>query len=157
MLKAIWAQSCNGIIGDGATMPWHVPEDLQHFKQTTLGEPVIMGRKTWESLPVKPLPRRANFILSRRNPGPWSAGAEVIHTIPDTGWIIGGGEVYAATIDRVQQIERTLIDVPTAALPPEESAVFAPELGDEFTCSHVTDWQLSRSGLRYRFETWQRG
>ena len=50
-LGAIWAQSLDGIIGDGEQMPWHVPEDLAHFKEVTLGSPVIMGRRTWESLP----------------------------------------------------------------------------------------------------------
>lgn len=50
MLGAIWGQSLDGIIGDGEQMPWHVPEDLKHFKDVTMGAPVIMGRKTWESL-----------------------------------------------------------------------------------------------------------
>ena len=53
MLGAIWAQSLDGIIGDGEQMPWHVPEDLKHFKDVTMGAPVIMGRKTWESLNPK--------------------------------------------------------------------------------------------------------
>ena len=51
-LGAIWAQSLDGVIGDGDTMPWHLPEDLQHFKATTMGHPIIMGRRTWEGLPL---------------------------------------------------------------------------------------------------------
>ena len=69
MLRAIWAQNLMGLIGDGKSMPWHVPEDLQHFKKLTLGSPIIMGRRTWESLPVRPLPGRKNLVLSRRTPG----------------------------------------------------------------------------------------
>ena len=96
MIGAIWAQSRNGVIGDGQGMPWHIPEDLKHFKAVTLGQPVIMGRRTWESLPFKPLPGRENLVLSSRDPGEWSAGATVITEIPQEGWIIGGGEVYRA-------------------------------------------------------------
>lgn len=66
-LGAIWAQTIDGVIGRDGVMPWHVPEDLQHFKEVTSGKPVIMGRRTWESLPDthKPLPGRANIIVSR--------------------------------------------------------------------------------------------
>ena len=69
MLGAIWAQSVDGIIGDGEDMPWHLPEDLKHFKDTTSGHPIIMGRRTWESLPFKPLPNRKNIVLSSREAG----------------------------------------------------------------------------------------
>lgn len=67
ILGAIWAQTCDGIIGRNGTMPWHVPEDLKHFQRTTAGKPVIMGRRTWESLPdtYKPLPGRVNIVITR--------------------------------------------------------------------------------------------
>ena len=109
MLRAIWAQNLMGLIGDGKSMPWHVPEDLQHFKKLTLGSPIIMGRRTWESLPVRPLPGRKNLVLSRRTPGKWSNGASVIASVPESGWVIGGGVVYAATIDiaRLSTLRRT--------------------------------------------------
>ena len=80
ILGAIWAQTDKGIIGRNGTMPWNVPEDLKHFQRTTVGKPVIMGRRTWESLPetYKPLPGRVNIIISRsvsgveyRNGGIW--------------------------------------------------------------------------------------
>ena len=66
-LGAIWAQTDKGVIGRNGTMPWCVPEDLKHFQRTTAGKPVIMGRRTWESLPdaYKPLPGRINIIVSR--------------------------------------------------------------------------------------------
>lgn len=157
MLHAIWAQNEAGIIGDGATMPWHVPEDLKHFKEKTLGADVIMGRKTWESLPKTPLPGRRNIIISRRPAGEWSAGAEVTDTIPTTGWIIGGGQLYAATINEVSVIERTLIDAPVTAADLAGAAVYAPEIPADFTCRDRSEWFTSTLGLRYRFETWVRG
>lgn len=80
ILGAIWAQTDKGVIGRNGTMPWHVPEDLKHFQRTTAGKPVVMGRRTWDSLPetYKPLPGRVNIIVSRsvngvecRNGGVW--------------------------------------------------------------------------------------
>lgn len=153
MLHAIWAQSTNGVIGDGSSMPWHLPEDLQHFKQTTLHQPIIMGRRTWLSLPFRPLPGRENIVLSSQTPGEWSQGATVTTTIPDTGWIIGGGQVYAATIDAVATIERTVIDQDFDL---GERAVYAPEIPSTFCLTTHSPWLISASGLRYRFETWKR-
>ncbi|MDO4762044.1 MAG: dihydrofolate reductase [Corynebacterium sp.] len=153
MLKAIWAQNRAGVIGDGEDMPWHVPEDLAHFKKVTLGEPVIMGRRTWESLPLKPLPGRENFVLSSRAPGAWSQGATVIDSVPKAGWIIGGGQVYAATLGQVSRIERTLIDVDTDL---GSRAVYAPEIPDNFVLESESEWMVSTSGVRYQFQTWVR-
>ena len=67
-LNLIFARARNGVIGKDNTLPWHLPEDLAHFKQTTLGQPVVMGRKTWESLPPKfrPLPGRTNIVVTRQ-------------------------------------------------------------------------------------------
>ena len=66
-LGLIYARARNGVIGKGGTLPWHLPEDLAHFKRLTMGCPVIMGRKTWDSLPPKfrPLPGRENVVLTR--------------------------------------------------------------------------------------------
>ncbi|MDO4631654.1 MAG: dihydrofolate reductase [Corynebacterium sp.] len=156
MLKAIWAQNLNGLIGDGKTMPWHVPEDLQHFKKVTLGSPIIMGRRTWESLPARPLPGRTNVVLSRRTPGEWSNGAHVVASIPESGWVMGGGLVYAATIDKVQEIQRTLIDAPTNLFELGDRAVFAPIIPQDFQLVDNGDWLTSSSGLRYKFQRWIR-
>ena len=99
-LHLIFAQSANGVIGVNNTLPWHLPEDMAHFKRTTLGCPVIMGRKTWDSLPAKfrPLPGRLNVVLTRQTD--WTGcGAVVVHSLeeacavcpPDsTAWVIGG-------------------------------------------------------------------
>ncbi|MGO1834016.1 MAG: dihydrofolate reductase, partial [Actinomycetaceae bacterium] len=67
---AIWAQSLDRVIGDGASMPWHIPEDLAHFTRVTSGSPVVMGRRTWLSLPerFRPLPGRTNIVLTSADP-----------------------------------------------------------------------------------------
>ena len=148
MLGAIWAQSLDGVIGDGTGMPWHLPEDLKHFKETTLGNPVVMGRRTWESLPLTPLPSRANIIISSREAGDWSKGAYVYRDLPDfdtDAWIIGGAQLYEATLDEVDVIERTLIDVALAPLTPG-NAVHAPRITDDFELISQTDWLTSERG-----------
>lgn len=169
MIGAIWVQSLDGIIGDGAGMPWHLPEDLKHFKETTLGSPVIMGRRTWESLPVAPLPSRVNIIISSREAGPWSKGAYVYRDLPDFeagAWIIGGAQLYEATLDEVDIIERTLIDVALAPLLPH-NAVHAPRVTEDFVLVSESDWFDSEHGhvtvegaeqspLRYRFQRFER-
>src|SRR5512135_1460265 len=89
----VWAQSTSGVIGRGGDIPWRVPEDLARFKQLTMGHPVVMGRRTWESLPprVRPLPGRRNVVLSRQA-GFTADGADVLDSLepaltgPDT-WI----------------------------------------------------------------------
>ena len=67
-IALIYARAANGVIGKDGTMPWHLPEDLAHFKQLTQGNPVIMGRKTWDSLPprFRPLPGRSNIVVTRQ-------------------------------------------------------------------------------------------
>lgn len=173
-LGAIWAQSLDGFIGDGVDMPWYLPEDLAHFKEVTLGHPVLMGRRTWESLPprFRPLPGRENLVLSSSIPGPWSQGATVVRTLADVAshrpWVIGGGQVYAATIDMVDRLEVTFIDANVGdAL--GERAVPAPQIPADFSIVAETEWMLSPSGrlrlpgredsqlpVRYRFMSFER-
>lgn len=154
MIGCIWAQSLDRVIGDGTTMPWHIPEDLKHFKEITLGQPVIMGRKTWESLPLRfrPLPGRENFVLSRQEPGDWSEGATIIRELPTAGWIMGGGEIYAATVADADILEVTIVDA-TFAEEIGNNAVFAPEIPIAFTLAQETDWQQSTSH-RFKFQRW---
>ena len=64
-IHLIWAQDENGGIGKDGNLPWYIPEDLKKFKELTLNSTIVMGRKTWESLPIKPLPKRQNIVLSR--------------------------------------------------------------------------------------------
>src|SRR5574343_1620977 len=81
-LHLIYARARNGVIGRDNQMPWHLPEDLAHFKRVTLGQPVIMGRKTWDSLPAKfrPLSGRRNIVITRQTD--WQAvGAQCAHSL----------------------------------------------------------------------------
>ena len=84
MVGLIWAEAHGGVIGADGGMPWHVPEDLAHFKEVTLGAPVVMGRKTWDSLPerFRPLPGRDNIVITRQQD--WAAdGARRAATVAD--------------------------------------------------------------------------
>lgn len=167
MLQAIWAQSTDGVIGDGFTMPWHLPEDLAHFRECTRGEAVFMGRKTWESLPerFRPLPGRENIVISSQAPGPWSAGASVTATLPGReaeGWILGGGKIYAATLPLVERVAVTEVDVQLRGVLGDK-AVTVPQLTG-FQVAEATEWRVSEAGslshspgpVRYRFLTYQR-
>jgi len=107
----------NGVIGAGGRLPWHLPEDLKHFKNLTLGHPVIMGRRTWESL-GKPLPGRENIVISRQA-GFEAPGASVAASLPAaialcTGepvvFVIGGAEIYAAALSLADGLVLTEID-----------------------------------------------
>ena len=110
-LTAIVAMTASRVIGRAGTLPWHLPEDLAFFKRTTTGHPVVMGRKTYESI-GRPLPRRRNIVLTR-DPS-WSApGVEVIHhpaelkSLPGLDgrvFIIGGSEIYAAFLPETDEL-----------------------------------------------------
>lgn len=149
-MKLIWAQARGGVIGHEGGMPWHVPEDLAHFKELTMGGTVVMGRKTWDALDprFRPLPGRRNIVVTR-DPT-WSAeGAEVVHEIPDDGWIIGGAELLAATIDRAERLEVTELDIDVPG------DTWAPPIGASWHAADA-EWQVSRTGVRYRFLSYGR-
>lgn len=112
----IAALSSNGVIGAGGRLPWHLPEDLKYFKAQTLGCPVIMGRRTWESI-GRPLPGRRNVVVSR-NPALRAAGANIADSLEDaiaqcTGeakvFVIGGGDLYRAALPLADRILLTEI------------------------------------------------
>lgn len=109
----------NGVIGNAGRIPWRLPEDMRHFKALTLGKPCIMGRKTWESLPKKPLPGRPNIVVTR-DTGFASEGAVAAHTLEDAVavaarenpveiMIIGGAEIYTAALPHAESIYLTEI------------------------------------------------
>jgi dihydrofolate reductase len=107
----------NGVIGARGKLPWHLPEDLKHFKQLTFGHPVIMGRRTWESL-GKPLPGRENIVISRKPvfeaPGASVSasveGAIALCTGEPVAFVIGGAEIYAASMALADGLVLTEID-----------------------------------------------
>lgn len=112
ILSMIVAMGENRMIGKDNKMPWHLPDDLKYFKAKTLNKPVIMGRKTFESIGSKPLPNRPNFIISR-NDKFQAEGARVFNSVesvlaqlkdyPEV-MIMGGAQIYAQWIDRVDQL-----------------------------------------------------
>ncbi|MGB9227892.1 dihydrofolate reductase [Mycobacterium sp.] len=154
----VWAQSTSGIIGRGGDIPWRVPEDLAHFKKVTMGHTVIMGRRTWDSLPaaVRPLPGRKNVVLSRQT-DLMIDGAEVLGSLEEAliepeAWVIGGAEIYLLALPHATRCEVTEVDVD---LPRDDDDALAPVL-DEAWLGVTGEWQVSRSGLRYRFHSYQR-
>lgn len=112
MLGMIVACDRNGAIGKDGDLPWRQSTDLQHFKQVTMGSNLIMGRKTWDSLPGM-LPGRTHYVLSRGE----VEGVEVIgldKALEMDGWVIGGGEIYKLFLPHVDQLHRTIIDARVA-------------------------------------------
>lgn len=96
----IWAEAEDGVIGKDGVMPWHIPEDLAHFKRITLGAPVVMGRKTWDSLPVRfrPLAGRRNIVVTRQQQ--WSVeGVDAVHSVGEALELAAGESANAAADD----------------------------------------------------------
>ena len=119
MISCVVAVSRNGVIGREGGLPWHISSDLKRFKEITTGKPVIMGRKTWDSLPRKPLPGRRNIVITRQE-GFSAEGAEVAATpqealrlagnVPEVA-VIGGGEVYRLFWPMVDRLYLTEVDL----------------------------------------------
>ena len=111
------AMGRNRAIGLDGRMPWHLPAELQHFKRTTLGKSIVMGRKTWQSI-GRPLPGRQNIVVSR-DPGFVAAGADVVTSlgaaieISDSAeiMVIGGGQLYSLALSQATRMVLTLIDI----------------------------------------------
>ena len=158
-INLIFARAANGVIGKDNAMPWHLPEDLAHFKRLTQGRPVIMGRKTWDSLPprFKPLPGRTNIVVTRQTD--WRAeGAVTAHSLPAAVaqaaeapdiWVIGGAEIYAQALPLAQRIEVTEIAQDF------EGDAHAPVLGAEWHETARTA-QQSSTGLAFSFVTYEK-
>ena len=160
-IALIFARAANGTIGLDGAMPWHLPEDLAHFKRLTSGCPVVMGRKTWDSLPARfrPLPGRRNIVITRQSD--WSEnGAQRASSLPEalqlceydtaaTVWVIGGGQIYAQALPLASRVEVTEIaqDFP--------GDTFAPVLGAEWVAA-ARDEQVGAGGLAFSFVRYQR-
>ena len=119
MLALIAAISKNNCIGKDGSLPWHIPEDMAHFKSLTMGNTVLMGRKTWESIPEKfrPLPGRKNVIVTRQENFDAPEGVEVFFDLDEALeankekniFVIGGGQIYTQTIDRADTLYLTRV------------------------------------------------
>lgn len=113
----ILARARNGVIGARGGLPWHLPEDLAFFKRTTMGHPIVMGRKTWESI-GRPLPGRRSVVVTRDR-GFAAAGAEVVHSLDEAirrcvgaeeVFVIGGAQLYAEALGHADRLLLTEID-----------------------------------------------
>jgi dihydrofolate reductase len=158
-LHLIYARAANGVIGKDNQLPWHLPEDLAHFKRTTLGCPVIMGRKTWDSLPPKfrPLPGRLNIVITR-DAGFVAEGSSVVHSleaaralcpIDSNAWVIGGAQIYAQALPLASSV------VVTEIARAFDGDAYAPTLGPEWQAV-AREEQISANGLPFAFVTYTR-
>lgn len=157
----IAALAKNQVIGKNNLMPWHMPADLAHFKRVTLGKPVLMGRKTFESI-GRPLPGRRNLVISR-NPDYQADGVEMVSSVEvalarlqgegvEELMVIGGGYLYEQLLPKADSLYLTRIDL-------------AVEGDTRFPAFDDGRWQLvesephaadEKNPYPYRFETWQR-
>ena len=171
MLSLIAAVARNGVIGKDNQLLWHLPGDMRHFRETTRGKPVIMGRKTWESLPEKfrPLPGRTNIVVTRQEgwgATPEASGAVVLDSLEealveaqfspggDEVWVIGGGQVYA------QAAEHCNVAVVTVINSDVSGDTQAPGLGQDWSfrgASPLEGWHTSKNGTEYRITMWAKG
>jgi len=118
-IALVLAMADNGVIGARGAIPWRIADDMKRFKAITMGKPILMGRKTWDSLPKKPLPGRTNIVITRdrafRAPG-----AMVVHSLdgaltcargeqPDEIMIVGGAQIYLAALPRADVVHLTQV------------------------------------------------
>ncbi|MDI1269442.1 MAG: dihydrofolate reductase [Polaromonas sp.] len=158
-INLIYARAANGVIGKDGAMPWHLPEDLAHFKQLTQGCPVLMGRKTWDSLPPKfrPLPGRTNIVITRQ--ADWQAeGAQRAGSLEEAlllagpapeVWVMGGAQIYAQAEPLAGRIEVTEIAADF------DGDAHAPALGPGWR-ETTRQAHVAASGLPYSFVTLER-
>ncbi|MBL0508837.1 MULTISPECIES: type 3 dihydrofolate reductase [Aeromonas] len=161
MISMIAAMAQDRVIGLDNQMPWHLPADLAHFKRVTLGKPVLMGRKTFESI-GRPLPGRRNLVISR-NPDYRADGVEVIDSVEaalallagsDVAelMVIGGGHLYGQLLPRADRLYLTRIDLAVEG----DTRFPAFDEGD-WSCIERELHQPDEKNLHpYCFETWQR-
>ncbi|MCK0068527.1 dihydrofolate reductase [Kordiimonas laminariae] len=157
MISIIVAMGENRVIGVDNDLPWHLPEDLKYFKKTTLGKPIIMGRKTFESI-GRPLPGRQNIVITRN--ADWTAeGVDVVSTIEDAikaagdveeVMITGGAQIYAASMDLCDRLYVTEV-----GLAPEGHAYF-PKIEDRWKAVSREDHGAQDGKPSYAFVVYEK-
>lgn len=147
------AHSANRVIGRDGDLPWHLPSDLRHFKELTIGGTVVMGRKTWESIPdrFRPLPGRRNVVVSRNGVEAPEVFGSVEAALEAAGdcFVIGGGQVYAAALPHADTIHATELEAEI-----EGDALFP--VAEGFVERDRSD-PIEENGHRFSFVTYQRG
>jgi dihydrofolate reductase len=157
-ISCIVAHSRNRVIGRDGDLPWHLPADLRRFRELTSGHAVVMGRRTYESLPerFRPLPNRRNLVLST-DPGYTAPGAEVFPDLDaalaacgEDCFVIGGGATYAQALPRASRVYATELDAEV------DGDTFFPELADGWRRVEASGTEVE-NGHAYRFCTYERG
>jgi dihydrofolate reductase len=159
-LSLVAAVARGGVIGRGGALPWRLPEDMAHFRELTIGHPVVMGRRTWDSLPdrFRPLPGRRNVVVTRNDAwtgeGAERAGslAEVLELLGDAShvFVIGGGELFAEALSRADELLLTEIDLQV------EGDTFFPRWDRDAFAEMVRETHLSADGTPFAFVTYER-
>ena len=150
-IHLIWAQDEHGGIGKNGKLPWHISEDLKNFKKLTLGSAIIMGRNTWESLPIRPLPERRNIVLSHQEIPDvecYTSVEECVEALDGDGteklFVIGGSTVYRNFIHRADELHITHVDEST-----EDIDTYFPvtmlKIQKEF--EQIEEWALSDNAV----------
>ena len=125
------AVSPEGIIGKDNSIPWHYSADLKRFKRLTTGNTVIMGRKTWESLPIKPLPNRRNIVITRSSIEEidcFQSIDDALQTCEGDVWFIGGAGIYEEAMKKADLIDMTLVPDNITG----KNCIYFPEIGNEW-------------------------
>lgn len=165
MITIIAAITRDGALGRGGDMIYHISADLKRFKQLTMGHPIVMGRRTFESFPSGPLPGRRNLVISksRCQDDKMTDPATTLEYYPSLeaaleaagpeAMVIGGGQVYAQAMPLAARLEITEID---AEAP--DADTFFPKIGPEWRMVEQGQWQIDpRSGVRFRYVGYERG
>ena len=158
-LVLIAAVAANRVIGKQNALPWHLPEDLKHFRLLTSGHTVVMGRRTWESLPprFRPLPERQNIVVSR-NLRFEAEGATVVHSLDEaisianaqTTFVIGGAELYRHALPLSQRLELTEISIEI------DGDAFFPEIDRDEWRETNREQHRAEAGYEFGFVTYER-
>ena len=162
MISIIVAIDSRGAIGREGRLLHHISEDLKRFKRLTIGNTVVMGRKTFDSLPKGALPERRNIVVTR-NASFSAPGTEAAHSVEEAlamageggsrVYVIGGAEIYRSALPYADELQLTLIDASTP-----DADTFFPDIDpEEWHAEEVSeDFTDAKSGLRYRFTTLRR-
>jgi dihydrofolate reductase len=159
-ISLILARADNGVIGDKGGLPWRLSDDLRRFKTLTLGKPCIMGRKTWDSLPRKPLPGRMNIVVTRDRTFA-AEGAAVVRSFDDALaqaqkqnpaeiMVIGGAEIFSAAMTGASRIHLTQIHAA-----PQGDTHF-PAFDQNVWCETARENHATQDGLAYSYVTLER-
>lgn len=168
-MSAVVAMATNRVIGDGTGLIWRLPDDLKRVRSLTMGCPLIMGRKTWQSI-GRPLPGRGSIVLTRQQNW-WAEGAIIVNDfdaalVAAKGWIavhspeckkiilFGGGEIYRMGLDYCHQIDLTVIDISPDGGP--DAALFPNLDKDEWNQRVETKIDPVGDVPGYRYESWSR-